>query len=236
MRGIPKFRRLTALVLALGLLGASTAVAPTDHYFAEHGGVSIELTMPRTDVLRVRVGHPDFPENASWAVTLEIRAHHILFTVIENAAQARIVTSALQVTVDRTTLALTVRDADGRTVLADAPGTALAFSNGGFRLRKVMPADEHYFGPGDKTGPLDRRGGAYVNWNTDAFGFGTATDPLYKAFPFLLGLDEASHAFGLFVDNTWRGAVRLTQLPTFLGVGPRNLGNVGCANPSIFVG
>src|SRR5207342_514532 len=57
---------------------------------------------------------------------------------------------------------------------------------------------------GDKTGPLDRRGSAYSLWNTDAYGFGAATDPLYKSIPFVIGLDEKGGSFGLFLDNSWR--------------------------------
>lgn len=202
------FRRpMSALLLALGLLCADSAVAATaERYTAERGGIRIELTAPRADILRVRIGHPDLPEDASWAVSADVRARRTPLTITQTPAEARIATPALEVTLDRATLALTIRDAQGRTVLADAAGTALAFANGGFRLRKAMPADAHYFGLGDKTGPLDRRGGAYVNWNTDAFGFGTATDPIYKTTPFVLGLDEAGHAFGLFLDNTWRSA------------------------------
>jgi alpha-glucosidase len=71
-------------------------------------------------------------------------------------------------------------------------------------LRKSMPVDAHYFGLGDKTGPLDRRGEAFTLWNTDAGGFQESTDPLYKAIPFVLGVVESGRSFGLFFDNTWR--------------------------------
>ena len=40
-----------------------------------------------------------------------------------------------------------------------------------------MPLDEHYFGLGDKTGPLDRRDEAFSLWNTDAYRFQESTDP-----------------------------------------------------------
>ena len=47
------------------------------------------------------------------------------------------------------------------------------------------PADEHYFGLGDKPGPLDRRNEAFTDWNTDAFGWQESTDPIYKSIPYL---------------------------------------------------
>jgi alpha-glucosidase len=65
-----------------------------------------------------------------------------------------------------------------------------------------MPENEHYFGLGDKTGPLDRRSEAFTLWNTDA-GFQESTDPIYKSIPFFLSL-RAGRSYGLLLDNTWR--------------------------------
>jgi alpha-glucosidase len=66
-----------------------------------------------------------------------------------------------------------------------------------------MPEDEHYYGLGDKAGKLDRRDGAFTNWNVDAFGWQESTDPLYKSIPFFIGLRKGT-AYGIFLDNTWR--------------------------------
>jgi alpha-glucosidase len=66
-----------------------------------------------------------------------------------------------------------------------------------------MPDDEHYFGLGDKTGPLDHRDLAFTNWNSDMFGWQESTDPLYKTIPFFLAMRRGV-AYGLFLDNTYR--------------------------------
>src|SRR5438093_875005 len=68
---------------------------------------------------------------------------------------------------------------------------------------QTMPDDEHYFGLGDHTGPLDHREIAFTNWNTDMFGWQESTDPLYKAIPFFLAMRHGV-AYGLFLDNTYR--------------------------------
>ena len=65
-----------------------------------------------------------------------------------------------------------------------------------------MPADEHYFGLGDKIGPLDRRGQSFRLWNTDSFGFQESTDPIYKSIPFFLTM-RAGRSMGFLLDNTW---------------------------------
>ena len=59
----------------------------------------------------------------------------------------------------------------------------------GFRVTKVSPPGEHYFGLGDKPGPLDRRNMAFTMWNTDAFGWQESTDPIYKSIPFVLTIE-----------------------------------------------
>lgn len=191
--------------LLAGLLAASAMARPVDRYIANGNGARIEVSAPRADIIRIRAGERDLPEDSSWAVPQEVRARRVPLDVTETGGRTVIRTSALEVDLDPVTLAVTVRDARGRVVLADAPGAGLRFEQGGFRLRKAMPEDAHYFGLGDKTGPLDRRGGAFAFWNTDQFGYGSATDPLYKSVPFVLGLDEGGHGFGLFMDNHWRG-------------------------------
>lgn len=66
--------------------------------------------------------------------------------------------------------------------------------------RKLYP-DEKFLGLGEKAGNLDRRGCNYVNWNTDAALHTITTDPLYKTFPFFIGL-HGGLSYGLFFDNT----------------------------------
>ena len=196
--------RFVALGALLSLGALPAYAAPVDRYVTEQGGTRIEISAPRADIVRVRAGQSALPEDASWAVSKEIRSHLVPLEVSESGDIVELRTAAVRVKLDRRTLALTVEDAAGRAILADAPGTAMAFENGGFRLRKAMPRDEHYFGLGDKTGSLDRRGGAFTMWNTDAFGYTPSTDPVYKSVPFVIGVDESGHSFGLFVDNVWR--------------------------------
>lgn len=194
------------LILAILLcVSAVSSARSVDRYVAEVDGVRIELSAPRADILRVRAGHPELPEDASWAVSKTMRSHRVAMDVTVHGGMAELRTTALIARLDQHTLALTIFDKNGHVVLADAPGAALSFNGAGFRLRKVMPQDAHYFGLGDKTGPLDRRGGAYTFWNTDAFGYTPATDPIYKSVPFVLGLQDTGRSFGLFMDNKWRG-------------------------------
>ena len=79
------------------------------------------------------------------------------------------------------------------------------FTAQSFASTNSSPEDEHYFGLGDKPGPLDRRNEAFTNWNTDAFGWQESTDPIYKSIPFFLTFRKGVAA-GIFLDNTWRSS------------------------------
>ena len=74
-----------------------------------------------------------------------------------------------------------------------------------FRVYKTMAPDEHFFGLGDKVGPLDRRNQAFTDWNTDAYGWQESTDPIYKSIPFFLSWNQG-RVLGVFFDNTWRAS------------------------------
>ncbi len=203
--------RLTGLLLATAAfaLPGIAAARPVDRWTGSANGVKIEISAPRADIIRVRAGEGALPEDASWAVLPQARATRVPLEISDTGGTTELRTSQLIVRVDEKTLAITITDLAGKTILADAAGTPIRFDNGGFRVRKAMPNDEHFFGLGDKTGPLDRRGGAYTFWNTDQFGYSPATDPIYKSIPFVIGLNEAGGTYGLFVDNTWRGFMDL---------------------------
>lgn len=75
--------------------------------------------------------------------------------------------------------------------------------NRSYQVYKRLYGDEHFYGLGDKTGYLDKKGYDYIMWNSDL------PDPhvenptfraLYKSIPFLIVL-RPDCAYGIFVDN-----------------------------------
>ena len=128
-------------------------------------------------------------------------------------------TATLRVSVAPDPLALTVADTAGHVLWQSTPGRPIRFGPGGFEAWRQLPDDEAVFGLGDKTGPMNRRGRAFVGWNTDAVNYGDATDPLYKTIPFLLSMRRGV-AHGLFLDNTWRSHFDIgVTRPDAMGLG-----------------
>ena len=168
------------------------------------GELHERITALRQDVLRIRVWRgSQVPEDASWAVPASVRHASCAVTPVNAADRYGFRTPALEVEMDPATLELTVRDAAGNVLQKD--DRPIGWDGDGFRIYKTMPLDEHYFGLGDKTGPLDRRNEAFALWNTDAYRFQESTDPLYKSIPYFMTF-RAGRAAGVLLDNTWRSS------------------------------
>src|SRR5580658_9428352 len=161
-----------------------------------------EITALRDDVLRIRVwrGNNE-PEDASWAVLTEARRASVPVNTADSGDRFEIRTKSLIADVDKASLKISIRDLAGSILQQDA--RPIRFDGDSFRIYKTMPLDEHYFGLGDKTGPLDRRNEAFTLWNTDAYRFQESTDPIYKSIPYFMTY-RAGHAMGVLLDNTWR--------------------------------
>jgi alpha-glucosidase len=168
------------------------------------GNAILQVVALHDDVIRVRVGpQGKLFEDASWAVPAGVRQSSVAVTAEENADAVGFRTRALSVKIGRSDLRLSVSDVEGNILQEDAEGWPLTVRGQGFRVYKKMPEDEHYFGLGDKVGPLDRRGQSFVLWNTDTFEFQESTDPIYKSIPFFMALRKG-RAMGVLLDNTWR--------------------------------
>jgi alpha-glucosidase len=114
-------------------------------------------------------------------------------------------TSELEVRLQLSPFRVAFYDRAARLIAKDADGLGIGWDGARVRCWKWMPPDERYFGLGEKGDLLEKRGHAYVMWNTDAYGWGSTTDPLYETIPFFIGLREG-RSYGILFDNTWRSS------------------------------
>jgi alpha-glucosidase len=206
MLDTPSTSRSLCLAALLACTIPSIAPAQTTLPASAHSPNGLELSDStltlrvdalRPDVLRVRVyptGHP--AEDASWAVLPDARTARVPVT----SEPAGFSTPDLRVAVTPD-LRLTVSDLSGNILQSDA--LPIAWSPDGFTVTKSKPFDDHFFGLGDKPGPLDRATQAFTMWNTDSFGWQESTDPIYKSIPFFLEM-HAGRTIGVLFDNTFR--------------------------------
>jgi alpha-glucosidase len=170
------------------------------------GRAIMNILALRDDVLRVRISPTGaLGEDASWAVLDSSRHQRVHVIPDKGPSSVGFHTAKLNVKIDRSTMQLVIRNLEGQVLQADSLTNPTEFHGTAFHTIKEMPADEHYFGLGDKVGPLDRRNEAFTLWNTDAFGFQESTDPIYKSIPFFMAV-RTGRAIGVLLDNTWRSS------------------------------
>ena len=170
------------------------------------GAAIMQITALRDDVIRVRVGPAgQLAEDASWAVLPSSRTASVNAMPESNGTAVGFKTAKLHVAVHKDPFGLAVTDNAGQVILQDLPGRPIEYHGSSFRVYMKSPIDEHYFGLGDKPGPLDRRNEAFSDWNTDAFGWQQSTDPIYKSIPWLITFRKGICA-GIYLDNTWRSS------------------------------
>jgi alpha-glucosidase len=187
-------------------LGRITATSQLPNGIELNAGPSKILITAVTDsVVRVRVA-PDgrFAKDFSWAVMPDSLSLKPTVQIQNNSDTADLILAAGRVRIFKNPLRLAFLDKAGAVINEDDFGAPIWFRGSEFRVIKRMPEDEFYFGLGDKTS-LNLRDHAYQMWNTDAFGWQEATDPLYKDIPFFIGMRKGS-AYGIFLDNTWRSS------------------------------
>ena len=81
---------------------------------------------------------------------------------------------------------------------------SLIDKNHKIEILKAMQGDECFYGLGDKTGPLNKRGYEYEMWNTNNPAPQMENvKSLYKSVPFFITLREDC-VFGLFFDNHYK--------------------------------
>ncbi|MBN2874580.1 MAG: hypothetical protein JXM71_05750, partial [Spirochaetales bacterium] len=94
---------------------------------------------------------------------------------------------------------------DGRVFARDLPERAYCRDEHGTTVCHYMERkpDEIYYGFGERTGPLDKKGLRMEMRNLDALGYDAATtDPLYKHWPiYITMVPSLGLAYGLVYDN-----------------------------------
>ncbi|MBL0014893.1 MAG: DUF4968 domain-containing protein [Bacteroidetes bacterium] len=186
----------------LGNLVSYAQISQGLHILAENAWIRIEFWNP--GVVRVRAGRMgESLDDFSYA--LDPNATRIPVSVELVAAPESIVLSGGDVQVRILTQPVSIQflDETGRIVNSDDPAFGISWLGQEVSVYKTLQPGERFLGLGEKTGPLDKRGRAYVNNNTDHFGYGPDSDPLYASIPFFIGV-HAQGIYGFFLNNSYK--------------------------------
>lgn len=140
------------------------------------------------------------PTLPSFAVVKEDLGDIGTLEVNEQTSCYEIYTATLRIRLNKNPMQLQIFDKWQKLLYSDYTGTGYITDGKAKKTRKVLRNDEQFFGLGEKTGSLDRRGKVYKMWNSDRPCYSTTEDPLYKSIPFFM----SSYRYGIFLDNTYK--------------------------------
>ena len=161
-----------------------------------HGTAELELV--DDGVLRLRAWAQEEPLRPELALERgHWRAHAGSARERDGGISWQSTSCPLRVEVDATPLRIRLLDRRGAP-LAELGELAFADS-GAARIGFHCRNDDRFFGFGEKTGPLDKRGARLAMRNRDPESLEYA-DPLYVSIPFFLALREGGVALGLLLE------------------------------------
>lgn len=125
------------------------------------------------------------------------------FSIEKNNGTIILLSEKVDVVINKDPFLITFLNKEGKVLNEDDRGLGTQIQGEQITVYKKLQDNERFVGLGEKTGPLDRRGQGYQNWNTDHFAYDVEADPLYASIPFYIGLhDELS--YGIFLDNSYK--------------------------------
>jgi alpha-glucosidase len=157
-------------------------------------------TIYSPNIIRIRIAR-QFGQELSYAVVGDpIRGN---FDYAENDKEFIISTDSLILQVTKNPVRFTFKTKDGKIISQDDPAFGTSWVGAEVSTYKVLQDGEKFIGLGEKTGNLNRRGNAYINWNTDNPNYDNNSDPIYASIPFYMGIHHNLN-YGIFLDNSYR--------------------------------
>ncbi len=148
-------------------------------------------------IIRIHITQNEF-DNFSYAV---VDTPGGIFELEDYKTELWIKTKKIRLQVAKSPVRFRFHNNDGKVVNEDDAAFGTSWIGDQVTTYKRIQEGERFIGLGEKTGPLDRKGRGYQNWNTDQYAYWDGTDPLYCSMPFYMGI-HADRAYGIFLDNS----------------------------------
>ncbi|MFD2614897.1 glycoside hydrolase family 31 protein [Paenibacillus gansuensis] len=168
-------------------------------YRVDAQNANIALSFVSDDIVRIKIFFTSEFDLKTTAGVLPQRTAPTQLNVNETEESIIIRTATMQVVMAKENFTLEVQDLEGgkfysqNNVIWDNRGAVTAFNS--------MDSEAHFYGLGEKTSFLDKRGERYEMWNSDIFApHVPEIEALYESIPFLLHYNRGN-VYGLFLDN-----------------------------------
>ena len=167
----------------------------------ETGTGKAQVIVYNAGIVRIRIVKNEFEPDFSYAVVAQpVKTD---FKILETEGLVVLVTDSLKLEISSSPVRFKFLTTDNRIINQDDYSFGTNWVGDQVTTYKKMQDGEKFIGLGEKTGNLDRRGEAHVNWNTDNPAYQVDDDDLYSTFPFYIGIHHGL-SYGIFFDNTYR--------------------------------
>lgn len=173
-------------------------------YFLTAANAVVELTPYTSGMIQIHIAKDTIRDHFSFAVSGKPEVS-VKMTLKEEKDQLIFLTDSIKLIVSKNPVRFSFYTLTNQLINADDLGFGTSWLGDEVTTYKKIFPNERFIGLGEKTGNLDRRGNGYENWNTDAFGYGTGTDPIYATIPFYIGLHDNLN-YGIYLDNSYKSA------------------------------
>jgi alpha-glucosidase len=153
------------------------------------------------NIVRISITRENKFDDFSYAVVADASCQN--FTVTEHPHNIEVTTPSMMVSISKNPVRFSFKNLQGKIVNEDDASFGTSWNGEQVTTYKKLQDGERFIGLGEKTGPLDRKGAGYQNWNTDNFGYGTSADPLYSSIPFFFGIHDHL-SYGILFDNSFK--------------------------------
>ncbi|WP_080848021.1 glycoside hydrolase family 31 protein [Cytobacillus gottheilii] len=165
----------------------------------ENGFVSVQFY--RDDIVRMIMNPKSVPiQKSSLAVIKE--PEEVEVTIDEGKDEIAVTSQKIKLVIKKAPVLISIYDSQGQLIVSDAKEGMGYSSNQEVICYKKMDQDDHFYGFGEKTSFLDKRGEKMTMWNTDVYApHNPEIDALYQSIPYFMSIRNGS-AYGIFFDNT----------------------------------
>ncbi|MBN2357290.1 DUF4968 domain-containing protein [candidate division KSB1 bacterium] len=171
-------------------------------------GHGIEIEFLQADMFRVTLKHANGEEAPLHYAVIDRKWPPVSLTIKEERTCIRAITDRIELRIQKNPCRLSVLDKSRRLINQDDPGMGMGWDGNEVRCWKAITADEKFFGLGEKTGDVNKRGRQYTMWNSDVPGYGNESDPIYQSIPFFIGLRDGQ-AYGIYFNNSYRSVFNM---------------------------
>ncbi|MCV9386534.1 glycoside hydrolase family 31 protein [Reichenbachiella ulvae] len=159
----------------------------------------IEVSIYSSNSIRIRMTREEAFQPLQYSVISIPKAG--LHQITDTAESLTVKTEDILLKISKSPLRFSFYNTEGQLINEDDAGFGTSWQGEQVTTYKTLQPNEKFIGLGEKTGPLNKRGHGFENWNTDHFGYGPEDDPIYCSIPFYIGVHDAG-SYGIFLNNS----------------------------------